>query len=115
MKKTIFTLTTALLALSSCSAGETDINALYGKYRSGITQIEITKDSIFIDEIGNEGFGYTYTYDAQKHTFTLTDALGYSDTYLRVEKSAEGKNKTLVTLFGDNSDNPETIEYIKEN
>lgn len=115
MKKIIFTLAATLLMLSSCSAGETDVNALYGKYRSGNTRIEITKDSIFIDEIGNEGFGYTYTYDAQKHTFTLTDALGYSDTYLKVEKPSEGKNKARVTLFGDTSDNPETIEYIKEN
>ena len=37
--------------------------------------IEITADTIFIDEIGNEGFCYTYTYDSCSNTFTLYDEI----------------------------------------
>lgn len=37
--------------------------------------IEITADSIFIDEIGNEGFCYTYEFDSKTNTFALYDEI----------------------------------------
>jgi hypothetical protein len=37
--------------------------------------IEITADSIFIDEIGNEGDGYTYEFDTKTNTFALYDEI----------------------------------------
>lgn len=37
--------------------------------------IEITADSIFIDEIGNEGFCYAYEFDTKTNTFSLYDEI----------------------------------------
>lgn len=94
---TIFALATTMNAFA------TTPKEFFGKYTdfATATQIEIQKDTIFIDEIGNEGFGYTYTYDEQKRTFTLFDTFGEYFANLSIKKSTRDKRKAYVKLYWD--------------
>lgn len=102
MKK-IIAIATLVLA-TSVNAFATSAKDFFGKWRKGNIQIEIQKDTIYIDEIGVEGFGYTYTYDAQKSTFKLIDVLDKTFMYLHIEKSTEGKETANIKLYWEGTD-----------
>ena len=103
MKK--FIAITILTLATSMNVFATSAKEFFGKWRNGNVQIEIQKDTIFIDEIGNEGFGYTYTYDAQKHTFKLFDTFGQYFMHLLIEKSAQSKGKANIKIYWEGTEN----------
>ena len=106
----------AIFALTiSLNAFVTTPKEFFGKWRNGNTQIEFQKDTIFIDEIGNEGFGYTYTYDEQKRTFTLFDTFGEYFANLSIKKSTRNKRKAYIKLYRDGTENITPSEtFIKQ-
>ena len=103
MKK--FIAITIFAAAASMNVFATNVNEFFGKWRNGNVQIEIQKDTIFIDEIGNEGFGYTYTYDTQKHTFKLFDTFGQYYIHLSIKKDAESERKADFKLYWEGTEN----------
>lgn len=107
----------AILALAtSVNVFATSAKEFFGKWRNGNVQIEIQKDTIYIDEIGVEGFGYTYTYDAQKCAFKLFDTFGEYFMYLSAEKLTEDKRKANLKLYWDGTENNIPSEtFIKQN
>ena len=106
----------AIFALAtSLNTSVTTPKEFFGKWRNGNTQIEFQKDTIFIDEIGNEGFGYTYTYDEQKRTFTLFDTFGECFANLSIKKSTRNKRKAYIKLYSDGTENITPSEtFIKQ-
>ena len=69
----------------------------YGKWRNGNTQIEVTQDTIYIDEIGVEGFGYAYDYDPDNDRFYLHDMFGGRDLVLEF-REVKDKRKSLIKI-----------------
>ena len=114
MKKVI---AIAILAIAtSANVFATSAKEFFGKWRNGNIQIEIQKDTIYIDEIGVEGFGYTYNYDAQKCTFKLFDAFGEYFMHLSVENLTEGKIRANLKLYWEGTENDIPSEtFIKQN
>lgn len=103
MKK--FIAITIFAAAASMNVFATNVNEFFGKWRNGDTLIEIQKDTIFIDEIGNEGFSYTYTYDVQKQTFKLFDTFGRYYIHLSIKKDAQGERKANIKLYWEGTEN----------
>ena len=114
MKKFI---TVAILVFAtSVNVFPTNAKDFFGKWRKGNVQVEIQKDTIYIDEIGVEGFGYTYTYDPQKCTFKLFDVFGQYFMNLSIKKNTHNKRKVYMKLYWEGTENNIPSDtFIKQN
>lgn len=73
-KLVTFIIALALIILSSCSSKASNIkDEAQGVWTNDTINITFTSDTIYIDEIGNEGFGYTYTFQENTNTFVLSN------------------------------------------
>lgn len=102
MKK-IFIIATMVVA-STLSAFSCDKETFFGTWRKGNVQIEIKADTIYIDEIGNEGFGYTYNFDNKTNTFALFDVFGYEDSKMKVDRKGNKLDVTFIEWDGQTSE-----------
>lgn len=81
----------------------------YGKWICENVVIEIKADTIFIDEIDNEGFGYTYDFNEQTNTFTTYDLLDKTETLMECVLGTE--NELVISFRFDNEDEVERYTY----
>lgn len=118
IKKTIaVSLIAICCTLSSygCNGYESSKAAYYGKWRNGNTQIEVTRDTIYIDEIGVEGFGYSYDYDPKNDRFYLHDLFGDSDIVLEFRKKRKSAVSITTYYYGSNDRETSVFRKVAKN
>lgn len=96
MKK-LFTLM-GVFAFTICSYGFNKRD-YYGTWLNENTRITINEDTITIDDIGLEGFSYTYKYDGNTNTFYLYDSIYNNiELVMRIPLLNENEERLNVIL-----------------